>query len=110
MTKDLDFDGAVAKLLAAAGDGVRAALEVVGDASDRLVPVDEGDLRNSRRVTMDGDLAGDVSYGTDHARVIHERLDLHHPNGGQAKFLETALLSSAAHAGEVIAAAMRGAS
>lgn len=52
-------------------------------------PVGTGELVDSARAQVDGDEAT-VSFGTDHAIVVHEKLDLHHTNG-QAKFLESAL-------------------
>ena len=89
----VDFEGVVDLMMHGARDGLRDALELVRRESDRLVPVDEGDLRESSRVTL-GQTEGVVSYGAPHARIVHEVTELHHPNGGQAKFLETALLSN----------------
>lgn len=39
----------------------------------------------------------EISFNTPYAAYQHERLDLEHPRGGEAKYLEHALLS---HAGE----------
>lgn len=38
-----------------------------------------------------GDLTGQLEVNQVYAHYQHEGLDLRHPNGGQAKFLETAL-------------------
>lgn len=63
--------------------------------SQALVPVDTGALRSSGHVTLpnqgpDG-VEVTIGYGgaaAPYAVYVHERLDLNHPNGGQAKFLE----------------------
>lgn len=44
-----------------------------------------------------GDLQGKLVSDQIYSHFQHERMDLNHPNGGQAKFLETALHT---HAGE----------
>lgn len=96
---------AVRRIVAITG---RAPMEAVGKAlyrageiiiadSNELVPVDEGTLRASAVVqlpemTSDG-VEVALGYGgaaSDYAIVQHEALDFAHPNGGQAKFLETA--------------------
>lgn len=41
------------------------------------------------------------------ARYQHERLDLRHEHGGQAKFLETAMVDEADNALEIIATHLR---
>lgn len=62
--------------------------------SNRLVPKDTRFLEGSGYV--DGPFtSGDtvyykVSYSAEYALVVHERMDVHHPNG-QAKYLETAM-------------------
>lgn len=43
----------------------------------------------------EGNLVGQVNVDQVYSHYIHERLDLNHPRGGQAKFLETALYSNA---------------
>lgn len=61
--------------------------------SQRLTPVDTGRLRRSARVTKVGkgfDVVVGVSYNTDYAVYVHERLDVFHPRG-QAKFLSTVI-------------------
>lgn len=71
--------------------GLRLGGELVLDASNRLVPLDEGTLERSGRVTDNGVDTVAVSYDTPYARRQHEDMNLRHPNGRQAKFLETAL-------------------
>lgn len=71
---------------------------VVMAESQRIVPYDEGDLHDSGEVDRPEVGGGAVSvslhYGSstvDYALRQHEDLTLNHPNGGQAKFLETPL-------------------
>lgn len=64
------------------------AQEVLGLAQ-QLVPVDTGELHNSGYVETRGN-AVEVGFAADHAIYVHEDLSAHHPNGGQAKFLESA--------------------
>ena len=66
------------------------------DNAQQLVPVDTGELRDSRYVTQPvkdaGGLVVELGYGADHAPRVHEDLNAAHPKGGQAKFLEVPLL------------------
>jgi hypothetical protein len=71
--------------------------------SQQQVPVDEGDLKGSgmvhppeRRGTTVSVL---LSYGgpaTPYAMLQHEDMELNHPNGGKAKFLEDPVVARAA--------------
>lgn len=86
-------------------EGVRAGAEIqLRDATSR-VPVDQGELRDSGQVVTDGDSAA-VTYTAGHAVIVHERMDLHHPNG-QAKYLEAAMDSTRAEVLQAVAAAVR---
>lgn len=84
---------AVALLAAAAPAATHTIAEQLLTESQALVPVDTGDLKDSGRVTQHGSKAT-VSYdvlspdGYPYGIRQHEDLTLHHPNGGQAKFLE----------------------
>lgn len=101
------------ELAAAGAVAVEAAAQTLLAASQPLVPVEQGILKASGRVEVDG-LHAAVTYGRDddgtekHAPsnqyVVpqHESLEFHHPNGGQAKFLEDPM--HAEH--DAIAAAM----
>jgi hypothetical protein len=74
----------------------RGGQAIIADAVD-LVPVKDGPLRDSA-IVQEPVLSGDevtveLGFGgaaSDYAVVQHESLDFEHPNGGQAKFLETA--------------------
>jgi hypothetical protein len=66
--------------------------------SQKIVPYEEGDLHDSGETDRPEINGGRVSvtlhYGggnVDYALVQHEDLTLNHPNGGEAKFLESAL-------------------
>ncbi|QMV84093.1 HK97 gp10 family phage protein [Corynebacterium hindlerae] len=67
-----------------------------------LTPVDTGTLRNSAKVTADGNQAA-VSYSTPYAARQHEEVGWNHPEGGQAKFLETAMINEAPTIARIIA-------
>ncbi len=92
MTERFDIDRrAVRRILDAAERGVHAATEQLLDASRPEVPVASGRpgaglLRDSGRADADG-LTGAVSYDTEYAEKVHERMDFRHPTG-RAKFLE----------------------
>lgn len=53
------------------------------------------------------DLQAAVYTNAAHAVYQHESLDLQHPNGGQAKYLESAALESAGEGERIMAAALR---
>ncbi|QNJ56239.1 hypothetical protein SEA_OHGEESY_10 [Gordonia phage Ohgeesy] len=85
---------------------MQAGADELLDKSNQLVPVDDGDLRNSGVASASGKEAA-VAYTAPHAMKQHERLDFDHPSGGQAKFLETAALANASAIEQAIAEAMR---
>lgn len=76
---------------AAAARAVGVFGEAVMGKAQRLAPVDTGTLKGSGvtddPVIEDGRIRSEVGFNTDYAAAVHERLDLHHPQG-QAKFLE----------------------
>jgi len=58
--------------------------------SQELVPVDTGRLKASAeyvKAEPNTDIISTITYTTEYATYVHERLDVHHPHG-QAKFLE----------------------
>lgn len=103
---------AVPRVAAAAEAAVEAAAQHVLDVSQPLVPVDTGALRDSGKVTPDG-MSAHVSYegiaedGYDYGQRQHEDMQLHHPNGGQPKFLEQPLTSEADAIAEALAVELR---
>lgn len=62
--------------------------------SSALVPKLSGDLADSGKVSRKrgGDNTVAIVYTSPYAHWIHENLTFRHPRGGQAKFLETALI------------------
>lgn len=97
---------------AAAEIAVQAGAHIILEASLPLVPVDTGDLKGSGRVSGQG-LTAEISYdgiasdGFDYGSKQHEDLTLHHPNGGEAKFLERPMHSEAAAVAAEVAAVLR---
>ena len=80
--------------------GLKAVGDVIGDEAQVLAPKDTEELANS--MTVSGDYASlkvSINFDTGNRYAIsqHERLDLNHPNGGQAKFLEQPLLGTGAN-------------
>ena len=86
--------------------GLKAAADVGLAASDELVPVLEGDLRDSGVTSVDGNRAA-VAYTDFKAVWQHERIGYRHPGGGQAKFLETGMAASRAEQAQALAAEIR---
>lgn len=68
------------------------------DAKERT-PVEFGVLKGSGKVAKHASarkLEARLTYGTSYAVWVHERTELRHPRGGEAKFLERALNKTAA--------------
>ncbi|WP_206309968.1 minor capsid protein [Streptomyces sp. A0592] len=84
-----------------AEEGVQKSLEHVLGESNKTVPLREGTLERSGRVVRDG-LNGQVQYDTVYARRQHEELTWKHLPGRRAKYLELALLESAAAVRELM--------
>jgi len=62
--------------------------------SEARVPKESGRLGGTGVIKRDrsGNNAVAIEYGTPYARWVHEHIHFKHPRGGEAKFLETALL------------------
>jgi hypothetical protein len=103
---DFDLLAILARIEAAAPAAVEAALQIGAAASAQQVPVDTGALLASQEIEA-GPEGGSVSYNTDYAAVQHDRLTNHHPNGGNAKYLEIPWLASAVPMVEAAAAVLR---
>lgn len=87
-------------------EGLTKGLNRIGDVAASDAPVDTGELRESRRVTVDG-LSGTVAFTARHAAIQHERLDLEHPKGGTSKYLEKAMVSEKAAVRAAVVQAVR---
>lgn len=73
----------------------------VGAESDANVPVDTGELKESRRIERRG-LEASVGYTAPHALAVHEDLTASHDDG-KAKFLEDAIRNRVSRFGRDIA-------
>ena len=97
----------------AAAEGLTEAAEHVQKEARRRAPDDPmtggDDLRQSLKVSPASprDLTASVYTRKEYAAYQHEQLDLRHPGGGQAKYLETAALESARDIERIIGAAVR---
>lgn len=96
--EDRGLSASLERVLAASQDvqpdlaeGARAIL----DESNSLIPKESGDLAATGSVKEDrgGNNTVGIGYDSVYAHWIHEHLGFKHPHGGQAKFLETAMLT-----------------
>lgn len=104
----LEFRTAIRRGLAEAGREVLAASDVLAPREPEprhgYHMIDTGFVRVEPGVASDAVIIGYTAFW---AAWQHEHLEWHHPNGGQAKFLETALLGGREVALETIAANVR---
>ena len=82
----------------AAVDGLTDSAQRVRAVAVPRTPLDEGDLRSSLEV-VDADinqpkLVSGVVSNSPYAVRQHEDMDLNHPGGGEAKFLENAAIDA----------------
>jgi hypothetical protein len=103
-------DAAMRGLADAAGD----VLDLAKDRVPVLDPADESKGRTSGKLRDTAKMAEDaarlrvaLSFGTPYAAYIHEHMEFKHPDGGQAKFLETAILESRDAVAAAVAEAIR---
>jgi hypothetical protein len=89
---------------AAAQAGLSKAGKETLTRAKELAPKRTGRLRRSGRAVED-DLSVTVKFTAPHAWLVHERTENAHPNGGQAKYLETAALE--VDVGKAVADAVR---
>lgn len=109
MTVHLIGEERLVRVLAALDDAETALGRALYEEANRifnesqaLVPVDTGALRSSGQVTLPQQGASGVQvtigYGgaaAPYAIYVHERMELNHPNGGQAKYLEEPVMAAA---------------
>lgn len=97
----------ILNIISAMPDEIENAL--IGDANDVILPlaqsrcpVKTGELRDSGSVgtpEYDGhEVIVPIGFSASYAVFVHENLEARHPNGGQAKFLESALNDTASGA------------
>lgn len=86
---------AINKVKRGGARGLQAVGEIIGDAAQRITPLDTGELETSLRVETDGKtLVTGIGFsklvnGYDVATRQHEDLTLNHLPGKQAKYLQT---------------------
>lgn len=69
--------------------GLWSAMDYLASVSKQEVPLDEGTLKNSCKVSVSDDgRTGCVSYDTPYAVRQHEELGYQHQRGRKAKYLE----------------------
>jgi hypothetical protein len=93
-----------------AGAALRAEAEIEMTEAKKRTPVLTGALRASGMVTgpvVNGDqVEVTMSFGgagVDYAVEVHENLEMFHPRGGQAKYLESVVLESAPYMAQRVA-------
>lgn len=93
----VNIDSAV--LIAQAEAAAKAATPLVGEyikqESNAIAPLRDGTLIGASRVESQADSAIVVYGGVIYAAYQHEGEDFHHPNGRQAKYLESIMQSPA---------------
>lgn len=75
--------------------GLRLAATIIKIASMKKTPVDTGALKGSHYVSVEKQgrkSTAEVGVMQDYGLIVHEDLSMNHPNGGQAKFLEAAIV------------------
>ena len=85
--------------------GVKAAGEVILEASQEDVPVDEGDLKRSGYTARRGKRVN-IGYRDPVAIIVHENLRARHDQG-RAKYLEHAMNTKRDEALEAVAVELR---
>lgn len=90
-----NLEDAIRQITDATPEAIVFGLEPIMQESQRLVPVDTGDLKRSGFLTIDRTTTGprvSIGYGRygrpHYAAMVHERLDFRHAPPTQAKFLE----------------------
>lgn len=100
------------KVLAPVRDGGNKGLRLAGEhvlgVSDDRIPIEEGTLSRSGRVSTDESaLRSAVSYDTAYAVIQHEDMSLRHDPGRGAKFLENALNGSRGVVAQILTTSIR---
>lgn len=83
-------DEVMAAIEEATARGLQAGADLLLDESNRLAPIETGDLIRSGNTAVDNEEAA-VGYNTPYAARQHEDLSYRHDSGREAKFLEKAL-------------------
>lgn len=89
-------------------DALQSGAELLRDAAVERTPIETSTLRGTAKVSTSGTQAA-VSYDTRYARRQHEEIGWNHPGGGEAKFLENALLDNQEKIMKAMGAQIKGA-
>ena len=110
MSVSMEWNGdkALAGFKAGKQAGLRAAAEAVLDEARERTPVESGELQGNSGTAVSGDEAA-IYYSAIYAVYQHEGIGFNRPNGGQAKFLETAVNAKSGEVGQIIAQAIKNA-
>ena len=97
MTWDNTLSAALEQIAVKAHDlsqDAYAGAEIIWEDAEGRVPKESGHLAGTSQIRQDrgGKNTVAITYDGPYARWIHEHLHFKHPHGGEAKFLETALL------------------
>ncbi|MDJ0027475.1 hypothetical protein QM583_10260 [Gordonia alkanivorans] len=90
MTFEWNDDDVLALIEEAVERGLQTGADLLLDESNRLAPIETGDLIRSGNTGVDSEEAA-VGYNTPYAIRQHEDLSYRHDSGREAKFLEKAL-------------------
>lgn len=113
ITAKVEFDSKLdpakleAEMAAAALEGALLGAEHVLKIARDRVPLEEGTLERSGKVSDDGNDTVAVSFDTVYAVRQHEELTWKHDAGRQAKYLETAIADGRKAVLQLIRAAVR---
>lgn len=91
-------------------DALEAGAKVVLDDALLKVPKESSDLASTGQVApgRGGENTVGIEFTSVYARYIHEHLGFKHPHGGQAKFLEAAMIEKADDAMQAVADDLQG--
>lgn len=94
MTGGIGWDEAGRRIRVAAAAGVNAQGELAQERTREFAPKDDRELEESIffEPASPSDLTAQVGTDIVYARYQHEALYLDHPNGGQAKYMESAVV------------------
>jgi hypothetical protein len=110
MRGEFDFSGLLARTAAVLPEALLAGGEVIKTAAVEKAPKDSGDLIGGAAVNPAASDAGRkvrITFDGPYARYQHEHLAFKHPTGGQAKFLEAAMVEKTDDAMQEIAGKIR---
>lgn len=92
---DFDVEGLGNRAQRAAEHAVMECGEYIRQRSTAIAPYREGPLTASARVHRSGPTSAMIEYAIVYARYQHENTGLRHPNGRQAKYLQSVMESPA---------------